>query len=114
MKIMTCSRAKSSGGFRGERDTSGDTKQYLVDRVCTQRFDSPRKNQSVCDMAQETWNCECMYASGCVCVFGCATEAQTVLKGNRCQTEGAEGSNLKLSEFRFKTFHQSFFKARVI
>lgn len=63
-------------------------------------------------MTQETWNCECIYAIGCVCVFGFATEAQTVLKGNRCQTEGAEGSNLKLSEFCFKTFHQNIFKEK--
>lgn len=45
MKIMTCSCAKSSGGYRGERDTSGDTRRYLEDRVCTQRFDSSGKKK---------------------------------------------------------------------
>ena len=34
-----------------------------------------------------------------VCVFVCLSmqQTQTVLKGNRCQTEGAERSNLGLS-----------------
>lgn len=86
---MTCSCAKSSGGYHGERDTSGDTRQYLEDRVCTQRFDSPRKKPKC--VWHDTRDLKLwVFVRQCVCedVFGCTTEAQMVLKGNRCQTEG--------------------------
>lgn len=110
MKIMTCSCAKSPGGVT----VGSETPPATQDSIWRTEFAlialiAPENNQSVCNTTQETWNCECICANGCVCVFGYATEAQMVLKGYRCQTEGAEGSNLKLSGFRFMTFRLIFF-----
>lgn len=44
-EIMTCSCARSSEGYGGERDTSGHMWQHVEDRVGIQRFDSSGKTK---------------------------------------------------------------------